>query len=152
KLYNAQKDALQQGRVPRIRVVNGEVKRTDQGMTVKELVNDFLLAKYNRVARGKLAPRTFTALKDTCQRLPDEVGRDRPVDGLLPRDFTKLQNTLPATWGPVRVGNEVGRVKSVFAYAYKNGYLKTPMQYGSEFERPDKEEIRKARKGEKLFT
>ena len=151
--FDRRKEDLYAGRVPpKVKVVTNAAAPDDGPMTVKELVNEFLTAKYHRLTRGKLTPRSFSELKETCDRLANVFGKGRPIDDLGPRDFTRLMNSLPETWGPVRTGNEVGRVKSVFAYAFENGHVKVPFRFGSEFKRPDKEEVRKAKRGEKLFA
>ena len=48
-------------------------------------------------------------------------------------------------WGPVRLGNCITRIKSVFKYGYDSGLIDRPVRYGPEFVKPDKAVLRKHR-------
>ena len=48
-------------------------------------------------------------------------------------------------WGPVRLGNAITRVKSVFKYGLDNGLTEKPVRYGGEFKKPDKAVLRRHR-------
>ena len=48
-------------------------------------------------------------------------GKDRPVDDLAADDFEELRADIAKTWGPVRLGNEVQRVRTLFKYGYEAG-------------------------------
>jgi integrase len=56
-------------------------------------------------------------------------------------------------WGPVRLGNAITRVKSVFKYGLDNGLIEKPVRYGGEFKKPDKAVLRRHRaaNGEKML-
>src|SRR5262249_9608175 len=78
---------------------------------------------------------------------------DRLGDDLRPDDFEKLRVSFATNWGPVRVGNEVNRVRIIFNYAFKNGLLDKPVLFGDLFKRPNKKTLRKerAKKGLRMF-
>jgi integrase len=54
-------------------------------------------------------------------------------------------------WGPVRLGNVITRIKSVFGYGLDNGLIDKAIRYGTEFRKPDKAVLRRRREqnGEK---
>lgn len=56
-------------------------------------------------------------------------------------------------WGPVRLGNAITRVKTIFKYALDNGLIERPVRFGGEFKKPDKAVLRRhrARAGEKML-
>ena len=66
--YVEQRDDLYAGRKPR---------RKGQGLTVKDLVNKFLIAKKARVDAGELALGTFGDQYKTCKRVLSVFGRHR---------------------------------------------------------------------------
>lgn len=145
-LYEVQREALYAGRKP---------QTVDDGsLTVKELGDRFLTAKHRKLEAGELAPRTFSEYQQTAQMLADQFGKNRVVSDLAADDFEKLRAVMAKRWGPVRLGNEITRVKSVFKYAADNGLILQPVRYGSEFKKPDKTVMRRHRNtgGKKLFS
>ena len=55
--------------------------------------------------------------------------------------------------GPVRLGNEVQRVRTVFKYGFESGLIEKPVRYGPQFKKPSKSVLRKHRvaSGKRLF-
>ena len=80
-------------------------------------------------------------------------GRTRLVEDLDATDFQSLRADIANSWGPVRLGNEVVRVKSVFKYAAENKLIPQPVVFGTEFRKPGKAVLRKhrAKQDKKLF-
>jgi integrase len=72
-------------------------------------------------------------------------GKDRLVDDLAADDFGRLRAAMAERWGPVRLGNAITRVKSVFKYGLDNALLERVPRYGSEFRKPDKAVLRRHR-------
>jgi len=144
KKWLDQKDELLAGRTPSSNV---------DGLTVKELANKFLNSKRLRVESGDLSPRTHADYLATCGRLVAAFGARRLVVDLTADDFERLRAAIAKTWGPVAVGNEISRVRSVFRYAYEASLVDRPVRYGPEFKRPSKRVLRLARasKGPRLF-
>jgi integrase len=136
--FKAEIDDFQAGRTPRL---NGKE------LTVKALGDRFLTAKNNRVASGELGPRMFAEYRATCQLVADTFGKDRRVDDLAAEDFERLRAKMAERWGPVRLSNEIGRVKSVFKYAMDNGLIERPVRFGSEFKKPGKAVLRRHKNG-----
>ena len=48
--------------------------------------------------------------------------------------------------GPVSLGNEIGRIRVVFRYAYEGDLIDRPVKHGTHFKRPSKRVLRLARK------
>lgn len=143
--YLEEKDALHAGRKPRA---------DTEGLTVKETANAFLNAKQALLDAGELSPVTFAGYKRTCDEIVAAFGKQRLVADLQPDDFAALRNRLAKKWGPVRLGNTIQVVRSVFKHAYDSALIDRPMRFGPGFKRPTKKTIRllKAKQGPKLFT
>jgi hypothetical protein len=107
--YVEERDDLYAGRKPR---------RKGEGLTVKDLVNRFLLAKKARVAVGELALGTFRDQYRTCKRVLLVFGGNRLVDDLAADDFETLRAQIARTYGKLSRKVEIKRVRSIFRYAY----------------------------------
>lgn len=136
--YLDQKDDLHAGRTPR---------GTSDGLTISDLCNRFLNSKRHLLETSEITQRTFADYYHTCDRIVSEFGRNRLVDDLVADDFEQFRGSLAKTRGPVTLGNEIQRVRSVFKYSYENGLIDKPIRYGSSFKKPSKKAIRKARNG-----
>lgn len=70
------------------------------------------------------------------------------------KDFDDLRSKLAKRLGPIRLTNEVQRVRSVFKYALAEGLIERPVQFGASFVRPPKRVIRlnRASRAPKMFT
>jgi integrase len=146
ELYDAQRDDLHAGRTPRARVVDGKVTVSDaDGLTVAALCNHFLTAKTRAVEAGELGPRMFVEYRETTDLIVGAFGANRLVDDLAAGDFGALRATMARRWGPVRLGNAITRVKSVFKFGTENGLVERAVRYGSEFKKPGKAVLRRHR-------
>ncbi len=143
--YLKQKDALHAGRKPRDEA---------EGLTVKQLCNQFLIAKGASRDAGELTPRSWQDYKDACDRLVRHFGKGRLVEDLDPDDFAALRRKMAKQWGPATLGNVINRMRVCFKFAFDNGLIDRPVRYGQGFKRPSRKTLRidKARKGLKLFT
>jgi integrase len=145
EIYKAQVDDLYAGRTPRTK---------SDALTIKELCNRFLTAKKRRLDAGEMTAQTFTECFATAKRLAAQFGGERPVDDLAAEDFEKLRAWMATQWGPTKLGNEIGRTRSIFKYGLDNGLIEKPIRFGSEFRGPSKAVMRKHRAsgGERCFT
>ena len=134
--YKAVTDDLHAGRTPRVKA---------DGLTVADLCNRFLTAKLRKQAAGEIGPRMFQDYKDITDRLVAGFGKTRLVDDLAADDFEKLRADMAERWGPVRLGNAITRIKSVFKYGLDNALLERAPRFGSEFKKPDKAVLRRRR-------
>ncbi len=144
--YKAQADDLHAGRTPRT--------ESPDGLTVKDLCNRFLTAKKYKLDTDELSPRMFAEYKQTAERLAAQFGKDRLVDDLASDDFEALRAAITKVWGPVRLGNEIQRVRTIFKYGFEAGLIDKPVRFGPEFKKPAKKVLRKHRAdgGKRLFT
>jgi integrase len=134
--YKAVAEDLHAGRTPRVR---------GDGLTVAGLCNAFLTAKLRKREAGELGARMFEEYKQTTDLIVAALRKDRLVDDLAADDFESLRAAMAERWGPVRLGNAITRVKSVFKYGLDNGLIEKAVRYGSEFRKPDKAVLRRHR-------
>jgi integrase len=134
--YKLVADDLHAGRTPRVK---------GDGLTVGDLCNRFLTAKTRKVEAGEMGQRSFRDYKEVTDLIVSAFGANRLVDDLAADDFATLRATMAKNWGPVRLGNCITRVKSVFKYGNDNALIERAVRYGSEFAKPDKSVLRKHR-------
>src|SRR5439155_120411 len=117
------------------------------------LCNRFLTAKLRKQTSGELGSRMFQEYKETTDLLVADFGKDRFVDDLAADDFEALRARMAERWGPVRLGNAITRVKSVFKYGLDNALIERAPRFGSEFHKPEKAVLRRhrAKNGEKML-
>ena len=142
--YLDQKDDLHAGRVP----------RTDRvALQLRDLLNHFLTAKQRKLKVGELKPKTFGDYHACGARLVDAFGAKRLVDDLRAEDFGRFRAQLAKIRGPVALGNEIQRVRTIFKYGYDAGLIDKPVRFGPEFVKPSHKAIRLARqaKGERML-
>lgn len=156
-LYKSQADDLQAGRTPRV--------KTD-GLTVTDLCNRFLTAKMRQREAGEISARMFELVSkaedkivatgeypSTTDTLIAAFGGSRLVDDLAADDFEALRDAMAKQWGPVRLGNEIQKVRTVFKYAFEAGLIDKPARYGPQFKKPSAGVLRRhrAKNGEKML-
>jgi integrase len=134
--YKAQADDLHAGRTPRAR---------SDGLTVADLCNHFLTAKLRQREAGELSIRSFGEYKAATDRVVASFGKERLVDDLVANDFEALRADMAKTWGPVRLGAEIQKVRTVFKYAYEAGLLDKPLRFGPQFVKPSTSVMRRHR-------
>jgi integrase len=139
--YVAERDDLFAGRDRRV-----------VGIGVRKLCNLFLGSKQLLVRSGEMSPRTWRDYDATVVRLVRAFG-DRPVAGLGGSDFERFRAELAKTRGPVSLGNEVQRVRTIFKYALDERLIDQPVHFGTSFRKPAQAAVRKARQanGPRLF-
>jgi len=136
ELYEQQREALYAGRTPRV---------PGDALTIKGLCDAFLTAKLRLVQSGEIAARTFSEYRGTTDRLVATFGRERLIDDLAAGDFATLRADVAKQWGPIRLGNEVQRVRTVFKFGYEAGLIDKPIRFGPEFKKPSRKVLRKHR-------
>jgi hypothetical protein len=115
------------------------------GLTVADLCNRFLTAKLRKRESGELGVRMFGDYREVTDLIVAAFGKTRLVDDLAADDFEGLRARMAERWGPVRLGNAITRVKSIFKYAFDNGLIDKPVRFGGEFHKPDKAVLRRHR-------
>jgi integrase len=142
--YDKKKDALYAGRTPR---------EDDDGLTVNDLRERFLTAKSRALDAKEITARTYCEYKATANRLIQTFGEDRLVDDLSTEDFMTLRASMAEQWGPVRLGNEIQKVRTIFKWGYEAGLIDKPVRFGPEFKKPSARVMRvnRAKNGEKML-
>jgi integrase len=154
--YKAVADDLHAGRTPRAK---------SDGLTVAELCNRFLTAKQRQWEAGEISARMYEPVPGsepprakgeypaTTDRLIAQFGGTRLVDDLAADDFEALRDELAKQYGPVRLGNEIQKVRSVFKYGFESGLMERPVRYGPQFKKPSAGVLRRhrAKNGEKML-
>ena len=143
-LYEEQAADLHAGRTPRA---------TGDGATVADAANRFLTAKKHLLDAGEIVPRTFADYHSTCELIVNSFGKNRLLTDLDAADFRSLRTSLAKRLGPIALGNQIQRVRTVFKFGYDEGILDRPIRYGQGFARPQKRVVRKARaeNGQRMF-
>lgn len=146
RVYDLQREALQAGRTPK--------PVDDAGYTMRDLCNEFLTAKANKLESGELSRHTFSDYQRTCKRMIEHFGRTRRVDDLGPDDFEAYRKRLAKEFSIVTLKNEINRCRIVFRWAYKSKKIKDEVAFGESFEKPSARMLRKSRNeaGPRLFT
>lgn len=142
--YNRVKDDLQAGRAP---------TPHDTSLTLEDLCDEFLDVKLTLAESGELSRRTWNDYRYTGQVICDLLGKHRQVVSLKPADFVHLREKLAETRGPIALGNQIQRVRTILKYAYDAGLIENPVRFGPTFKKPPRKLIRKQRQesGPKMF-
>jgi integrase len=146
--YLDQKDALHAGRTPRTPQADPEP------VTVKDVANAFLNAKRELVEQGRRSPRTFADYRAIMDMMVNGLGKRRLVSDLEPSDFADLNRKLAKRNGLARMSTIIQVVKCAFYYAKEAKLLKQDMEFGPDFNRASKKELRihRTKQPLKLFT
>jgi len=127
----------------------------EECLKVRELCNHFLTSKKHLLDNDELSPRTFRDYVSTCDRmLKTSAFRYNPaVQDLVSGDFAKLRTAFAKNLGPINLGNEIQRVRSLFKYGYDSGLIDNPIRFGPGFKKPTRKVIRQARQanGPRMF-
>lgn len=144
--YCEQRDDLQAGRTPRVQ---------GDGLTIKYLCNAFLTAKQSMLDSAELSARTMQDYRYTCEGVVvPAFGKSRQVDSLTAADFERLRSSLAKVRGPVSLGNEIQRIRTLFKYGHDAGLIEKPVRFGPMFRKPGRRRMREVRHaaGPRLFT
>ena len=143
-IYKAQADNLHADRIPRVK---------GDGLTVGDLRGRFLTAKSRALDAGEITIRTYAEYRSTANLLLATFSENRLVDDLAADDFEALRDDLAKRFGPVRLGNEVQKVRTVFKYGFETGLIYKPIRYGPQFKKPSASVLRRhrAKNGERML-
>jgi integrase len=124
----------------------GRPAHTTRGeLTIRDLVNRFLSSKRDRVDTGELKAKSFVTYHGSALVVADFFGKTRPLSTLGPSDFEAFKRFLAKGRGPVALGNEVRRTRTIFKYAYDADLIDAPVRFGPAFTAPGKRVLRAAR-------
>lgn len=118
----------------------------DAALTVKRLVNQYLNSKRLLLKSSELSPRTFRDCHTVCGRIDTAFGGARVVADLQADDFEQLRATLAKTLGPLALGIEIQRIRSVFKYGFDADLIESPVKFGPTFKKPSGSALRAEKK------
>ena len=107
-------------------LADGRPARSDKsdGLTVRDLVNEFLTFKQHKMDTGELAPRTFSEYRDTCERLIRVLDRDLLVERIQAGELLKVREDIAKSGASIKtLANEIGRARVVLNFAWKEGLI-----------------------------
>ena len=148
--YLRQKDYLQAGKAAPPK----DAPEEPQGLTLLDLINQFMDAKQVRVDMGKMTPRQLIDYQRSCKRVAEIMGRHTLVEGLKTRDFDLLALKLSDGVGKTTYANRFRLARALFLYASANDLIPKRLNFGQNFTLPDKAEMRveKQKRGPMDFT
>ena len=128
-------------------------RHPDDPVAIKDVCNAFYGHKKALREAGELTERSLLEYYATCKRLVKAFGRLRPVSSLVADDFRRLRAQIAKHWGPIRLANEIQRVRSVFKYGFESGLLRDPVRIGVDFKKPSAKVLRqnRAQGGVRMF-
>lgn len=128
--------------------------RNVDALTVGDLVNHFLDHREAKLNNGELAQVTYNDYKTAGAHLVETFGRYADVEGLQVSDFAKLRARLSARYCLGALGQQIGRYKAIFNFAYKNNLIDAPLKMGVSFDKPSREAIKREKQSKpaKIFT
>ncbi len=142
--YEREREALYAGREP------NDLPGT---LSIADCCNHFLGRKQTARDSGRITDRTYQEYKQTAETVLNNMGRTRSIESLTPSDFLDLLTALSKRFGPVRLANEVTRIKAIFRHATEYQLIERPVVFGPDFKKPSRRELRvSAAKQIKLFS
>lgn len=134
------KDAIRAG------LDKANVRVTESGLTLLEVIRKFLEAKQAQLLAGRLADETFNDYRYELQKLADFMGVTAQVAAIGPDHFAKYAAHLASKsgreLGPHRQAAAIRYVRAFFNYAARQGWIKDDrgqpkaVQFGAGFSPP----------------
>jgi integrase len=93
---------------------------------------------------GEIGNQHFRDCRASGKVVVEHFGRRVGASSLKAADFTALRESFPATWGPGKTGAEIGRIRSIFKWAFESELIPAVPNYGPRFKKPPKAEARKS--------
>lgn len=132
--YLRVKEYLQAGRLP--------PSKTQAGLTMLALTNEFMNAKRRQRDSSELSPRTFIDYHQACDSMLTHFGKTRLVEDIAPSDFESYRGELAGRGGLHFIAKRVQTTKTMFFWAYKNELIQKPVRFGESFRRPSLKSMR----------
>jgi integrase len=133
--YLDEVDEIQAGRDPRR---SGVVQVSLDELSVADLCNLYLERQQQRATDGEITQRHFSDGLKSCELVINHFGKFMRAAALRSADFKDLKNSMPSTWGPVKIGNEIQRIRAVFKWGYETELLTVMPNFGPDFKKPSR--------------
>jgi integrase len=127
---------------------------SDNSIKVADIADDWCQRMRDLVNSGERSQRTLDEYIATGKFVIDHFGKARNADSLSPVDFGKLRSKLAERYGINGLNKRIVQVRTMFKFAFDEGLIDKPVQYGQSFDQPDAKALRKHRRkgGAKDFT
>lgn len=143
--WERDKQALIEGRNP---------DESRHGDSVGWLLNSLLDEKAAARDRGELTAVTFNDYHRIAKHVAAFFGKARRLSTLEPGDFARYRQSLPATWAPTTINNQLRYVRAIFNYANAIDATPRPINFSRGLAAVSKSNVRKheATRPRKEFT
>ena len=128
-------DEIQAGRDPRR---TGVVRVSSDQLTIADLCNLYLERQQQRATDGEITQRHFSDGLKSCELVINHFGKFMRAAAMRSADFKDLKNSMPSTWGPVKIGNEIQRIRAVLKWGYETELLAVMPNFGPDFKKPSR--------------
>jgi hypothetical protein len=118
------------------------------GVTLKELSNQFMEDKEGQRDNGEITARHWQELHNSCELMLKYLGKERSVNSLKAADFTQLHAKLRDGRNARTAGTDAARIRSVFRWAADDDVqlIESVPPMGKTFRPATKQAIRKIEK------
>ena len=132
KRWLYEKDWLLSGLEPPPYDPNGET-----AISVKFVCNRFMESKESKLDAGDLSQRTYDELLATCKFLMETIPPQLESKLLVPAHFSKILKAINTRClSPHTRGKYVQQIRSIFGFAYSEGLIDRPTNFGADFKKP----------------
>lgn len=157
KLEDGPGPALEAWLAVRDELVSGltpESWKRGAGVTVGDLLNEWLEAQASKAEAGDINGRTFADYHRVAKVVADVLGRITRVTDLTPDRFAKLGSRFKRDQSPTNAGKSITITKMAFSWAWQNGVIPNPVRLGTDFKMPAKAARRAASRsrGKGIYT
>jgi integrase len=127
---------------------------SDDSVKVADIADQWCQRMQDLVNSGERSQRTLDEYIATGQFVIDLFGKARNADSLCPVDFSRLRSKLAERYGINGLNKRIVQVRTMFKFAFDEGLVDKPAQYGQSFDQPDAKALRKHRRnvGSKDYT
>jgi hypothetical protein len=101
-----------------------------QELTVRYLVNSFLLRKKNALEAGDLHRRTYDEYRDALEDFVKVVGGGTGAEELAPADFGRFRDDTAKRFGPDRLAKWLVKVRGLLKFSLAQRLLDRPADVG----------------------
>jgi len=118
--------------------------RVPHGVTIRDVVNIFLVQKERERDAGDIAERTFERYRQTAITIRDHFGAEASAGTLTDEQFANFRGAMAKRYGLVSLANELQMARSMLTYGYKK-LLSQDRDFSEVLSKPSAKRIRMAR-------
>lgn len=135
------------------RVRAADAGREPDDARLGDVLDRFVADQRSRLETDQLSKSRFNALRLTCLKLAELLGRQRKVADITPDDFTQLNVAFRKNEAaPKTYGEHIINTKRLFEYARQQHWISRPVEFGMNFRGPTRREMAAYRRRKKEIT